>query len=155
MSNLNTRASVHPLWSNWAGAVLDGFATVVISIFAPNSLQADDFNWYTNQGSTPPTLLWTGPAQMQVFRQTLNADSVAGSVVQVRSARFTVNKGEGPATRISEGMVVRVTEVGEDVDLLTYEFTVTSGVNADLAFRRTIEAEVNMAVSVTPITGAV
>lgn len=96
-------------------------------------------------------LLWTGPAQMQVYRQALTVDDVAGSVTQLRSVRFTMDLA---ATNfpIRKGMVVRIVSSEFNTMDTTYEYTVTSGANSPLAFKRTIEAETDQAVSAPPIT---
>lgn len=101
--------------------------------------------------SQVPTLLWQGPAQLQVYRQSLTVDDVAGSVTQLRSVRITLPM-EGTNFPIRKGMIVRVISSTSDNQDLTYEYTVTSGISSPLAFKRTIEAETDMMVLAPPIT---
>lgn len=98
-----------------------------------------------------PTLLWTGRAQMQVYRQSLTVDDVAGSVTQLRSVRFTMSL-EDTQFIIRKGMIVRVTATDHDSQDIQYEYTVTSAANSGLAWKRTIEAETDMMVVAPPIT---
>lgn len=98
-----------------------------------------------------PTLLWTGPAQMQVYRQSLTVDDVAGSVTQIRSVRFTMSLEETQFI-IRKGMIVRVVATDYDSQDIQYEYTVTSAANSGLAWKRTIEAETDMMVVAPPIT---
>lgn len=98
-----------------------------------------------------PTRLWEGPAQLQVYRQSLTVDDVAGSVTQLRSVRITLPL-EGTDFPIRKGMIVRVISSTSDTQDLTYEYTVTSAATSALAFKRTIEAEADMMVIAPPIT---
>jgi hypothetical protein len=153
MSNLNNRKSVDPRWTRWALKTLDGFATCVVAIYDPNiSDDGDTYNPYAAPTTTEPTMLWRGPGQLQVFRQTLNADDVAGSITQIRSIRFTVPL-DGPQVPVRKGLLVRVIECEHDPQAVEYEYTVTSGINSGLAWKRTIEAESDQSVFVTPIGG--
>lgn len=151
MSNLNNRASLHPLWTKAPLRPLEGFASAIIAIFEPNGeLDGRDYNPFTNRDTNPMVEMWRGKGQLQVFRQTLNADGPAGSVTQVRSVRFTIPL-EANAFPVRKGLVVRVIECEHDPDATNYEYTVTSGINSGLAFKRTIEAESDMSVIVTPV----
>jgi hypothetical protein len=153
MSNLNNRKSVDPRWTRWALKTLDGFATCIVAIYDPNI--SDDgvtFNPYGPPTTAEPTMLWQGPGQLQVFRQTLNADDVAGSITQIRSIRFTVPL-DGPQVPVRKGLIVRVISCEHDPSTTEYEYTVTSGINSGLAWKRTIEAETDQSVFVTPIGG--
>lgn len=152
MSNLVGRSALHPRWTEWGLRALDAFANCTIAIYDPNS-QNDgvDFNPYGPDTASAPTLLWQGDGQMAVFRQTLNADDVAGSITQIRSIRFTVNL-DGPNLPVRKGLIVRVIACPHDPDCEKYEYTVTSGINGGLSWKRTIEAESDMAVIVGPIT---
>lgn len=152
MVNLAKRSAVHPKWTEWALPVLDAFANAVVAIFDPNSdKNGKDFNPFDNTASSKPTKLWQGMGQLAVFRQTLNADDVAGSVTQVRSVRFTVPL-DGPDLPVRKGLIVRVISCEHDPDAEQYEYTVTSGINSGLAWKRTIEAESDMSVIAGPIT---
>lgn len=152
MSNLARRPALHPKWTEWAIGTLAAFATTTIAIFDMNSDEnGKDFAPFKPSETSKPKLLWQGPGQLAVFRQTLYADDVAGSVAQVRSVRFTVPL-DGPALPVRKGLVVRVTDCPHDRDAEQYEYTVTSGINSGLAWKRTIEAESDMGVVVSPIT---
>lgn len=152
MANLYNRKAVHPAWATWALPVLDSFANSTIAIFEPNGeTNGDNYNPFTKRVTSKPTLLWQGQGQIAVFRQTLYADDVAGSVTQVRSVRFTVPL-DGPDLPVRKGLIVRVIECKHDPDAELYEYTVTSGINGDLSWKRTIEAESDMGVIVSPIT---
>lgn len=143
---INNRRSVHAHWTGHAARPLRGFETVLLSILDPNSSADDDsFNVFLNSGTAEPTELWRGRAQLAVFRQTLNAEIPAGAITQVRSVRFTVPLN-GPDFPIRKGLVVRVLECKHDPDATLYQYTVTSGLNSGLAFKRTIEAEADMGV---------
>lgn len=149
MSNLNGRSSVDPRWTKWALGALDGFATCILAIYDPNSdTNGDNFNPYGPPTTSAATKLWEGPGQLQVFRQTLNADDVAGSVTQVRSIRFTVPL-DGPSMPVREGLLVRVVSCPNDDAATQYEYTVTSGMNSGLSWKRTIEAEADQRVVVS------
>lgn len=153
MSNLNNRSAVDPRWTRWGLRTLDAFANCIIAIYDPNSETAGE-NWdvYAGPADTGvPTLMWQGGGQMQVFRQTLTMDDVAGSVTQVRSVRFTVDL-EGPDLPVRKGLIVRVLSCPHDPDAEKYEYIVGSGLNSGLAWKRTIEAETDMGVIVSPIT---
>ena len=151
MSNLNNRSAVDPRWTKWALPTLRAFETCVVAIYDPNSeLSGIDYDPYTprsNETSTP-TLLWSGKGQLAVFRQSLTADDVAGSVTQLRSVRFTVDL-DGPNLPVRKGLMVRVLSCPHDRDAEAYEYIVTSGINSGVAWKRTIEAEADMSVIVT------
>lgn len=178
MTNLNSRSALHPLWTKAPLRVLRAFESCIIAIFDPTSeLNGLDFDPYSTGGATSPgfgdggfgetafgggiggggnvtgrgTLVYTGPAQMQVFRQSLNADDVAGSITQLRSVRFTTLL-EGPNLPVRKGLIVRVTSCPHDPDATMYEYVVTSGINSGLAWKRTIETESDMQVIAPPIT---
>ena len=152
MANLVRRPALHPDWTTWGLTPLAAFANTVIAIFDPNSdLNGMDYNPFTANVTSKPKLLWQGAGQLAVFRQTLYADDVAGSVTQVRSVRFTVPLN-GPDLPVRKGLIVRVISCEHDRDAEQYEYTVTSGINSGLAWKRTIEAESDMAVIVAPIT---
>jgi hypothetical protein len=155
MSNLNNRKALHPRWQTWALNTLSAFEACVIAIYDPNSeINGADYDPYDTENSTSaPTLLWEGSGQMQVFRQSLTVDDVAGSTAQVSSIRFTVAK-DGPEMPVAKGLIVRVVECEQDPSLTLYEFTVARGINSGLAWKRTIEAEVDTGVLSDPITQA-
>lgn len=152
MPNLNKRPALHPDWTSWALNTLSAFANCIIAIYDPNSeANGNDFSPFASPVNNRPTLLWQGQGQLAVFRQTLNADDVAGSVTQVRSVRFTVDI-DGPDLPVRKGLIVRVLESPHDPDAEKFEYTVTSGINSGLAWKRTIEAESDMSVIAPPIT---
>lgn len=149
--NLNSRKSVHPRWTTWGVGPLSAFATCTIGIYDPNNEDnGDNFDPYGPPVNNASILLWSGEAQMQVFRQTLNADDVAGSVTQLRSVRFTAPL-DGPDMPVRKGLIVRVLQCDHDPAAEQYEYIVVSGLNSGLAWKRTIETEVDQAVLVTPI----
>lgn len=157
MTNLNSRSALHPRWTKAPLSVLRAFESVIISIFDPNSeasgIDYDPYARFTGSppGTSVPTELWRGPAQMQVFRQTLNADDVAGSVTQLRSVRFTADLS-GPSFPVRKGLIVRVLSCPHDPEAVSFEYVVTSGLNSGLAFKRTIETESDQSVIAPPIT---
>lgn len=150
---INARSPLHPRWTRFAGPTLRGFAWAKIRVVDPKTLTGNaNFNPWTNDTDSTPVTIWEGWGQMQVFRQTLYAEIPAGGVTQVRSIRFTVPHADmqGITTPITKGLVVRVLEVktdGDD-DTIDYMYTVTGGVGAPLGWTRTIEAEVDMGVTV-------
>lgn len=153
MSNLNNRSAIDPRWTKWALPTLRAFETCIIAIYDPNSeTSGNDFDPYnpTAGETSTPTLLWSGPGQLAVFRQSLTADDVAGSVTQLRSVRFTVDL-DGPNLPVRKGLMIRVLSCPHDRDAEAYEYIVTSGINSGLAWKRTIEAESDMSVIVTPL----
>lgn len=178
MTNLNSRSALHPRWTTAPLAVLRSFETVIIAIFDPNSEASGwDYDPYAPisgggeafgegefgedafgaggtgypGGTSLPIRLWQGPAQFQVYRQALTVDDVAGSVTQLRSVRITADPN-GPAFPVRKGLIVRVISSPLNRTLESYEVTVTSGMTSALAFKRTIEGEVDQAVIVDPIT---
>lgn len=151
MANLVGRSALHPKWTTWGLKTLSAFANCAIAIYDPNNENDPGFDPYDTENATNvPTLIWQGEGQLAVFRQTLNADDVAGSITQVRSVRFTVPL-DGPAIPVRKGLIVRVLSSPHDPDAEAYEYTVTSGINSGLAWKRTIEAESDMGVIVSPI----
>lgn len=141
---------MHPRWTQWATGVLAAFANCQVAIYDPNNEAQAAGDPYAPPTTAPMTLVWQGEGQLAVFRQTLNADDVSGSVTQIRSVRFTVPL-DGPAMPVRKGLIVRVISCDNDPDATAYEYTVTSGINSGLAWKRTIEAEADMAVIVEPI----
>lgn len=150
---INARSAIHPRWTRFAAPVLRSFAWTKFRIIDPNTATADaHFEPWTNTTGSDPVALWEGWGQMQVFRQTLNAEIPAGGITQVRSLRFTVPHTDAAniAGVIRKGLTLRVVEVREtgDDDVLYYQYTITSGVGATLGWTRTIEAEVDTGVTV-------
>lgn len=154
MANLNNRSAIHPRWTFAGLDVLEAFEKCIIAIFDPDStFSGDDFDPYRplDGGTSIPTLLWQGPAQFQVYRQSLTVDDVAGSVSQLRSVRITA-PADGPTMPIRKGLIVRIVSSPLNPALESYEITVTNGLTAALAWKRTIEGEVDMSVIAPPIT---
>lgn len=161
MANLNSRSALHPRWTKAPLSVLRAFEAVVIAIFDPrNAAPGPAVDPYANRRGTPPVdgnmtqvgeLMWMGDAQMQVYRQALTVDDVAGSVTQLRSVRFTMDLDDTDFI-IRKGMIVRIISSKFDTQDTLYEYTVTSAANSALAFKRTIEAESDMSVVAPPIT---
>lgn len=99
---LNSRGATHPKMIQSAADVLSGFESCEIEIVDPNTNSGNDnFNVWTNETGSEPNVVWSGSAQMQVFRQTLTLEIPAGGMTQVRSARFTISDEVAPrsATR--------------------------------------------------------
>lgn len=148
---INARSAVHPQWTRFAAPILRSFGWTKFRIIDPNINSGnDDFDPWTNTTNSDPIIIWEGWGQMQVFRQTLNAEIPAGGITQVRSLRFTVPHKDiqGLTNPIRKGLRLRVIEVSDlgDDDTIGYEYTVTSGVGATLGWTRTIEAEVDVGV---------
>ena len=151
---VNNRGSIDPRYVTHQNISIDGFKNCTIQILDPNIDTIDSaYNAWTNAGMSAMTVLWTGPAQMNVFRQTLNAEVPGGAITQVRSLRFIAPKS-GPNFPIRKGLQVRVIRCPEDPGAIRYQYTVTSGLGAGLGWGRTIEAESDMSV-ILPIPPAV
>lgn len=152
---LNSRSAVHPRWTRHAAQPLTGFLSCVLQLIDPRRDTVDhrDWNPVTNGPSNSATLEWEGPGQLQVFRQTLNAEQPAGGITQIRSLRFTVPIN-GPQIPVRKGMLIRVIYCPNDDDATRYQYTVTSGINSGLSFMRTIEAESDMSTILAPYNPA-
>lgn len=143
---VNNRGSVDPRYVTHQNITLAGFMNCTLQILDPNIDGIDStYSAWTNAGMSAPTMLWSGPAQMNVFRQTLNAEVPGGAITQVRSLRFIVPKA-GPSFPVRKGLQVRVTLCVDDPAATRYQYTVTSGLGAGLGWGRTIEAESDMSV---------
>ena len=175
MSNLNNRSALHPRWTFAPLRPLQAFEQCIIAIFDPNSRDSgNDYDPYdtgipgfgfgqggfgqggfgggtASTGTSLPIKLWEGSAQFQVYRQSLTVDDVAGSVNQLRSVRITASR-DGIVMPLRKGLIVRVIECELNPTLTSYEVTVTSGMTSALAWKRTIEGEVDMSVIAPPIT---
>lgn len=153
MSNLNNRGALHPRWTKIPVSVLEAFESVIIAIFDPRSeTSGDNYSPYVaGTGTSVPLLLWQGKAQFQVYRQSLTVDDVAGSVSQLRSVRITAPP-DGPTMPLRKGLIVRIISSPLNPALESYEVTVTNGMTAALAWKRTIEGEVDQSVIAPPIT---
>lgn len=150
--NLNKRPVIDPRWIQSVQPTLDGFLNCEIELLDVKlDHRGTGYDWKTNQNaSAPPTVLFAGPAQFQVYRFTLTMDAPVGSVEQVRSGRFTINMEDiGPELAVRKGQMIRMTSCPNDPSLTHYEYVVNSGLNSGLGFRRTIETEINMS-RVTP-----
>lgn len=146
--NLNRRPAIDPRWVESAQQPLDGFLNCTIELLDMNmgDQSAVEYDWKTNQGgSVEPVVLFSGDAQVQVYRFTLTMDAPVGSVDQVRNARFTVKQAEIDGLDIRKGMQVRVTSCPGNNTLERYQYVVNSGLNSGTPFRRTIETEIDMA----------
>jgi hypothetical protein len=144
---INARSTLHPRWINSVQNTLDGFISCTISLYDQDLLQTGtDYDWRANTGATvEPTLLFSGPAQIQVYRFTLTMDAPVGSVDQTRNARFTINHEEMAGVVVRKGQRVFVDSCPHDPTLEKYQYVVNSGFNSGASFRRTIETEVDMA----------
>jgi hypothetical protein len=145
--NLNSRPAIDPRWIESVQSPLDGFVSCEIELLDMNLAEQDtDYDWRTNTSTgSAPEVLFSGSAQVQVYRFTLTMDAPVGSVDQVRNARFTVNPNDFGDIDVRKGQQVRVTACEVNPSLMTYQFVVNSGLNSGLNFRRTIETEVDMA----------
>lgn len=156
MSNLNNRPVLHRDWVTFALPTLAGFHACVIAIFDPRNAEPktpiDPYRKTPSGNVTArPRKVWEGEAQLQLYRQSLTMDDVAGSVTQVRSVRIELPL-DAVAEPIREGFIVRVIDDPRTQVSERYEYTVTSGLNSPLAWKRTIEAESDQRVSAGPIT---
>lgn len=146
--NLNNRSMFDPRLVRSTNIPLDGAENCEIELydFHRDLDTGKDWDWKTNlgDGDATPTLIWAGPAQMQVFRFTLTMDGPVGSVDQYRTVRFTVNRSKIGDMRIPGGWVVKVTSCPESPSNTSYQYIVNSGLNSGTPLRRTIEAEVDM-----------
>lgn len=145
---INNRSAIHPRWVRSADPVLDGFINCTISLYDAQLLQdgAQSYDWRTNtNANADPTLLFTGEAQLQVYRFTLVMDAPAGSVDQVRNARFTIEHEDIANVVVRKGQRIFVDACENDHTLEKYQYVVNSGFNSGSSFRRTIETEVDMA----------
>lgn len=145
--NLNKRPVIDPRWKTSVQSPLDGFLNCEIELLDMH-LDEDGvgYNPVTNTGGdSAPEVLFSGSAQMQVYRFTLTMDAPVGSVDQVRNARFTVRLDEIGDVDIRKGQRVRITSCPDDPALERFQYVVNSGFNSGSAFRRTIETEVDMA----------
>lgn len=125
---------------------MSGFENCIIRIYDMETMEDRKvFNPYSPSApkSAASTVLFEGPAQMQVYRQTLNADDVSGGLTHLRSVRFTANK-KNISFPVRKGLIVHIISCPNDPVLETYEYVVTSGLNGALAWRRTIECESDM-----------
>lgn len=151
----NARKSVDPRWQKHHTVSLDGFKNCIIRLLEPNIDTLDNsYSAWTNTSTTPAVTFWQGPAQFQIFRQTLNAELPAGAVTQIRSVRFSVPmNGNGPTLPIRKGLFLRVISCDGDDDATRYQYTVTSGIGAGLGWERIIEAETDLSVILPVFVG--
>jgi hypothetical protein len=160
--NIFKAGAVPKGWARAADPTLDDFQNVEIALLDMNWNEdsSANYDWYTNTGGTAaPTVLWHGAAQYQLYRFVLTMDDVAGSVGMIRPVRFTVDQDAKSTIDqtlirdipILKGQQVRITATNPDSQsLLRYEFTVVSGLESGSAFRRVIEAQVNLGASLEP-----
>lgn len=125
---------------------MGGFVNCTIALLDEQSEKdGQDYNWYTNEDAgSDVLLLWSGEAQVQIFRFTLTMDAPVGSVDQVRTVRFTVDRAEFGEIDVRKGMQVRVLDAPMNQSLRSYQYIVNSGLNSGTPIRRTIECEVDM-----------
>jgi hypothetical protein len=115
-----------------------------INIVDPNT-SGQTWNPSTNEytgGSE--TILWSGSARIQPLGSGSNPEAdYAFSSAGVRRIRIQVNID--PARDfVRKGLRVRVTDGGEDVDLVKLDFVVINAINSSYAWLRTIECEADM-----------
>jgi hypothetical protein len=144
---INARGSVDPRWRRAADYTLSGWVNCTISLYDAQLLNdGTGYDWRTNTGANAdPTLLFTGEAQMQVYRFTLVMDAPAGSVDQVRNARFTIAHTDIEGVTVRKGQRIIEDSFPNETTLEKYQYVVNSGLNSGWSFRRTIETEVDMA----------
>lgn len=142
---INSRSAVDPRWRKSSRQPLLGFCVATIEIIAPNTLQLGaDYNPWTNAFPTDPkTVIYTGDAQMEYYRQPHPTNESVGDVTSERQIRFTL-KDDGPVADIITGMWINITACVDQPDLMHYQFIVTSGLTLPLGFMRTIETQVNL-----------
>lgn len=145
--NLNKRPIISEQWINSVQPTLDGFLNCEIELLDMKT--EEDWNagydWKANTGTAVPDVLWSGAAQIQVYRFTLTVDAPVGSVDQTRTVRFTMPMADIAGIHIRKGQRIRVTSCDNDPEVMTYQYNVVSGLNSGAGFRRTIECEVDMA----------
>lgn len=126
---------------------LDAFESCEIRIVDLPLNQSGDYDWRTNTttGQSAPIELYSGPAQVQVYRFTLTMDAPVGSVDQVRNVRFTVSQKLLGDVDVRKGNRIFITSCPLNPSLTSYQFVVNSGLNSGSPFRRTFETEVDMA----------
>lgn len=144
---INNRGIFHPNYRLASDQVFDRLVSCTISLYDAQLLSDGvGYDWRTNtNANSDPTLLFTGEAQLQVYRFTLVMDAPAGSVDQVRNVRFTVNHKDIENVTIRKGQRIFVDLCPDDHTLEKYQYVVNSGLNSGKSFRRTIETEVDMA----------
>lgn len=152
MSNLYKTGALHPRWAESGDKTGDAFEAVdIVLLDMHHGEDGTGYDWQTNTGGTvAPSVLYSGPASFDLYRFTLTMDDVAGSVGQYRPARFLIDQKQLPDVFIGKGMQIRITNAPGNPWLRFYQFVVTSGVNGGLAFRRIIDAEVNLSVAMDP-----
>lgn len=146
MSNLSGRKIIGTAWTEAIQPTLDGFVNCSIRLLDMDLGTTGEYSWTTNTGGTgTPVVLYEGEAQFQIYRFTLTMDAPVGSVDQVRNGRFTVKRDLIGDIDIRKGAQIRILDCPDNPSLLTYQFTVNSGINAGTPARRTIETEIDMA----------
>lgn len=143
---LNSRSSVDPRWRKSSATPLYGYAISTIQIIDPNSTAlGTDYDPWANTFADPSSVIYTGLAQIEYYRQPHPAPIPDAGITSVRSIRFTLID-DGPVSDIRKGFWVRITEADNQPDLMHYQFVVQSGLTLPLGFQRTIEATVDTGV---------
>jgi hypothetical protein len=114
-----------------------------IEIVDPNleDLQWDEFN--NDYVSGTESVLWSGRARIQFLGVGTDPITLAGfSSPGKKMARVQV-RIDPNREFIRKGLEIRVTDGGEDPDLIKLQFVVRNAINSSYAWLRTIECEVD------------
>lgn len=147
---INARPTLDPRLTRHVALPLSLFQKCIVQILDMNTTTAlENFDVYTNTGTSDVQVVWQGEAQFSVSRQTLNGVEAVGAVTQIRSVTFELPTGStGPQFAITKGMQLRVPVSPDNPTICEYQYTVTSGLNQDTPFARTIEAEADLGVTI-------
>jgi hypothetical protein len=113
-----------------------------VEVFDPN-LEGLEWDPETNEYSgDPEVIVWSGSARVQPIR---NATVPELGVMQgaIESIRVQIPY-DAEVGLIRKGMMVRVTDGGEDTVLQNLSFVVRSAVNSSYGWNRTIECDVDV-----------
>jgi hypothetical protein len=145
---VNNRKTYDPRMQAEARFTLSRMETANISLINPtDDALGTDFDVWANTFANPAVAYFTGNAQVNVFRQTLNTFTPVGSITQMRSIRFTITDVNFP-DGVRKGDRVIVNSCSTAPDLVNYQFTVTSAITSSHPLTHDIEAEADMAVTI-------
>lgn len=150
MANLNSRSFIHPRYTQSARKFADSFANCTIQIIDPKSDSGDEsYSPWTNAATTDTTqVVWTGSADMIVYRNSLLTYQPEQAITYERSVRFTLRNGALKGVQINKGYWIRITDAPHNEDLESYLYVILNDVNSELALTANIEATVDMSVRV-------
>jgi hypothetical protein len=113
-----------------------------IQIVDPNVASGTWNEWTNQKVGGGPTVIWSGPARIQQLVTDRMYD-VGFSQTAIRGIRVQVPLDVSQGF-IRKGLQIVVTDGGNDYELESLQFVITSAVNSSYAWGRTIEAEVDM-----------